>query len=258
MFFSKKNKEVKNNPSIEEKELDIVELPIEAVAAYWLSLKKVCGTKWKKAVSKEANYTSEPFIKYILDLILSSFSDDLIRKYAKFKMKTYLKEFQRNFVIISIGLLGISVKENPQQVLIRIMSKFPLPPTSDVKLFKEAQSLVANVDNGKKPFVEIYHGLHPEILIKNILFYSILSRRKGVDFSLRYCENVRSPFFKEGLRLIIDGFDAEFIKYRLNLQQREILYETEQKMNMSIEMAICLRNKVPYEDMFKVANSFLI
>ncbi len=34
------------------------------------------------------------------------------------------------------------------------------------------------------------------------------------------------------------------------------MYETEQKMNMSIEMAICLRNNVPYDDMFKVANSF--
>ncbi len=260
MFFSKKNKDLlkRQDSSFGGKDLDIVEIPLEAVAAYWLSLQKVSGKNWKKIVSNEASYTSEPFIKYILELILSSFNDDLIRRYAKFKMNTYLKEFQRKFVIMSIGILGISVKENPQQVIIRIMSKFPLPPTSDVKLFKEAQALVASVEEGRKPFVEIYHGLHPEILIKNLLFYSMLSRRKGVGFSVEYSKDVRSLFFKEGLRLILDGFDSEFIKYRLNLQQREILYETEQKMNMSIEMAICLRNKVSYEDMFKVANSFLI
>ncbi len=130
------------------------------------------GRNWKKAVLHEAAYTSEPFIKHVLDLIVSSFDDNSIRRYARFKMNTYLKEFQRKFVIISIGLLGISARENPQQILIRIMSKFPLPPTSDLKLFKDAQVLISSVEQGKSPFVEIYHGLHPEILIKksSILF----------------------------------------------------------------------------------------
>ncbi len=259
-FFKKKDLEEKKEIGFkfQEKDLDIVEIPIEAVAAYWLSLKKVSGKNWKKVISKEAEYTSEFFIKHLLDLILSSFDDTSVRRYASFKMDTLLKELKRKFIIISIGLLGISSKENPQQVIIRIMSKFPLPPTSDIKIFKNAQSLISSLEQGKRPFVQIYHGQHPEILITNLIFYSMLSRRKGVDFCIEYSEKVRSPFFKEGLSLIRDGFDTEFIKYRLNLQQEEILYEAKQKMMMSIEMAIGLRHDIPYEDMFKIANSFLI
>jgi hypothetical protein len=261
MFFSKKDHSFEMRVfdlKTQEKELDIVEVSNEAVAAFWLSLKKVGMKNWKKVVVKEVKYTPESFIRHVLELILSSFDDDGVRRYAKYKMRTVLRELQRKFIIISIGVLGISSKENPQHVLIRIMSKFPLPPTSDLKIYRNAQSLLKMLEEGKKPFVEIYHGQHPEILITNLLFYLMLSRRKGAAFCLEYGNNVRSHIFKEGLSLIIDGFDTEFIKYRLNLQQREIIYDTEQKMNMSIEMALALRNNVSYNDMFKVAKSFLI
>ncbi len=261
MVFTKKQikGDIKEkDDSFQGNELDIVEIPIEAVAAFWLSIKKIARKKWEKIAQEEEKYTSEPFIKHILGLILSGFDDNKVYRLAEYKMKTLLKEFQRRFIIISIGLLGISSKENPRQVLIRIMSKFPLPPTTDNKIYKNAQLLLKSLEQGENTFVDIYHRHHPEILITNLLFYSMLSRRKGVGFCLEKSKGVRSHIFRDGLSLIADGFETEFIKYRLNLQQREILYDTEQKMKMSIEMALAVRNRVSYEDMFKIANSFMI
>ncbi len=260
IFFGKKEdskkREIKEN--LGYKDLDIIEIPLEAVAAYWLSLKKVGGKNWKRIVEKEKSYTKEPFIKHILDLITSSFDEQKIRIYANYKKDTLLKEYNRKFVIISIGVLGIVNKENPQQILIRIMSKFPLPPASDIKIYKNAQSLIQQYEDKQDIFVDIYHGENSEILIKNLLFYVIVGRKYGIEKCLELSKNVRSNYFKEGLELINDGFDAEFIKYRLKLQQTEILYNTEQKMNMSIEMAIALKMNFSYDEMFKIAGSFFI
>lgn len=258
IFFSKKEFKGDLRPREMGKDLDIVEIPLEAVAAYWLSLKKVGQRNWKKIVEKEKEYTNEPFIKHVLDLILSSFDEDKIRRYANYKKETLLKEYNRRFVIISIGVLGMVTKENPQQVLIRIMSKFPLPPASEMKIYKNAQSLVTKYEEEGEIFVDIYHGEKPEILIRNLLFYVIIGRKIGIDKCIEISKNVRSHYFLEGLSLINDGFDAEFIKYRLKLQQNEILYNTEQKMNMSIEMSIALKENYSYDEMFKIAGSFLI
>ncbi len=246
---------------IDSRDLDIVEIPLEAVAAYWLSIKKVSGKGGRslnRAIKQEAEYTTEPFVKYLLEMLLSSFSDEEIRRYASFKIKTMLRELQRRFVLISIGVLGVAAKENPGQVLIRLMSKFPIPPASERKIFKGAQESLRLYEEGKSPTVDISHTQHPEILITNLIFYCMLARRRGARECSPLSEKANSPLFREGISLIVDGFDRDFIKYRLNLQQREVLSETEQKMNMSVEMALALRRGVSYEDMFKIASSFLI
>ncbi len=246
---------------IDSRELDIVEIPLEAVAAYWLSIKKVSGKGGRaitKAIKQEAGYTSEPFVKYLLEMLLSSFSDEEIRRYCQFKIRTLLRELQRRFILISIGILGVAAKENPGQVLIRLMSKFPIPPASERKIFKGAQEFLRLYEGGEIPSVDISHTQHPELLITNLIFYCMLARRKGASECQVLTEKVNSPLFREGISLIVDGFDRDFIKYRLNLQQREVLSDTEQKMNMSVEMALALRRGVSYEDMFRIAQSFLI
>jgi hypothetical protein len=240
------------------KDLDLLEIPIEGVAAYWLSLRKVL--KAKKAVKMlqdEADYTSEPYIKHLLELLLSSLDEVQLRKFAEVKQQTIVKDLQRKLVIISIGLLGIAANENPQQVLIRIISKFPISPVVERHIFQAAQELL-DAPAGSESVVDIDHRMHLEQLIRHLIFYCMLSRRKGREACSPYVSNIRSAYFTEGLSLILDGFAQDFVKHRLNLQKDEIIYETQRKMDMALEMCLGLKNNTDYEDMFKMANSYLL
>jgi len=240
------------------KDLDLLEIPIEGVAAYWLSLKKVVKSKKNaKMLQEEAENTTEPYIRHLLQLVSSSFNDSQIRRYAEIKKTTIIKDLQRKMILISIGILGISANENPQQVLVRIISKFPISPVIEKQIFQEAQSYVEKSEK-EKFNVDIDHRMHIETLISHLTFYCMYARRKGKEGCRSFIKNTRSLYFSDGMNLILDGFDQDFIKHRLNLQQDEILYETERKMDMSMDMSLGLKNNVSYEDLFKIANSYLL
>ncbi len=50
----------------EQKDFDILEMPAEGLAAYWLSIKKLIDVKRNKQVlEEEIRYTREPFIKFL-------------------------------------------------------------------------------------------------------------------------------------------------------------------------------------------------
>jgi len=240
------------------KDLDLLEIPVEGVAAYWLSLKKVLKSrKNARMLQQEAKNTTEPYIRHILELVSSSFHDDQIRRFGEIKKDTIIKDLKRKMILISIGLLGIADNENPQQVLVRIISKFPISPVAEKQIFQEAQNYLEKSDSGNF-YVDIDHRMRIETLISHLIFYCMYSRRKGKEACRGFIKNTRSLYFSEGMNLILDGFDQDFIKYRLNLQQEEILYETERKMDMSMDMSLGIKNNIPYEDLFKIANSYLL
>jgi flagellar motor component MotA len=234
-----------------------MEIPLEGVAAYWLSLKKVLKTKkLGKVVAEEAAYTSEPYIRHLLELMVSSFSETRIARLARIKQETISEDLQRKLIIISIGILGIAANENPQQVLVRIISKFPISPVVEKQTFARAQALLDRLSESRL-VVDIDHRMDIETLISHLVFYCMLSRRKGREACRPLLQDVRSMYFCDGMTLIIDGFETEFIKYRLNLQKDEILSETRRKMNLALEMCLSLRNEDSYEDMFTLARSFM-
>lgn len=239
-------------------DLDLLEIPFEGVAAYWLSLKKVLKSKKNaKLLQEEAEYTSEPYIHHLLELSLSSFTEEQIRKFAGIKRETLLKDLHRKLILISIGLLGIAESENPQQVLVRIISKFPISPIVERKIFQNAQNLLATAHR-QSAGIDVDHRMHIEKLITHLIYFCMLARRQGMPACEPFLKQVRSRYFKEGMHLILDGFDTDFVKHRLKLQQEEIIYETGRKMELALEMALALRNNLAYADMFKIANSFLL
>ncbi|MFP4212760.1 MAG: hypothetical protein ACLFRL_01495 [Desulfohalobiaceae bacterium] len=239
-------------------DLDLVEIPVEGVAAYWLSLKKVQKGKLNtRLIQKEAEYTSEPYIQYLLQLLLSQFTEDKLDKYAAIKKESLSRDLQRKLTLISIGLLGISAQENPQQVLVRIISKFSISPIEEKKIFQAAQDLLEAENRGQK-VADVDHRLQIDKLISHLIFYCMLSRRQGKQACQPFMGHIRSFYFREGLQLILDGFEQDFIKYRLNLQKNEILQETRRKMDLSREMCLGLKSNFSYDDLFKIANAFLI
>ncbi|NLY40212.1 MAG: hypothetical protein GX055_01135 [Desulfovibrionales bacterium] len=243
-------------------DFDILEMPLEGVAAYWLSVKKTLDSK-KNATTflpEEAQHTREPFIKFLLELTASSFPADRCERLATIRKLNVINELQRKYVLMAIGLLGIVSNENPQKVMIRFLSKFHIAPIFEKQVFEVAQMMIKNIDNtelNKAKFLNIDHKQTTEALIINLVFYCMLARRNGPQSLLEYQTFISSQYFKDGLVLICDGFDYDFVKFRLNLVKKEILADTDMKMDLSINMMHAIKSGVPFHDVYLVARTYL-
>ncbi|MGE4441859.1 MAG: hypothetical protein AB7D27_10285 [Desulfomicrobium sp.] len=244
------------------KEFDLMEMPLEGVAAFWLSVKKTMDSKNKgdEFLLEEAKHTREPHIRFLLELAASSFSPARCEELAQVRKKNILAELHRKYVLMAIGLLGIVSKENPQKVMIRFLSKFHIAPIFEKQVFEVAQVMLKNLDNAelnKTKFLNIDHKLKIEALIINLVFYCMLARRNGPEHLLEFQEFISSRYFKDGLALICDGFDYDFVKYRLNLVKKEILESLEMKMDLSMRMMSAIKSGTPFGDLYLIAKAFL-
>ena len=222
------------------KEFDLMEMPLEGVAAFWLSVKKTLDSRKKDDgfLLEEARHTREPHVRFLLELAASSFTPTRCEELAQIRKRNILGELQRKYVLMAIGLLGIVSKENPQKVMIRFLSKFHIAPIFEKQVFEVAQIMLKTLDNSelnKAKFLNIAHRLKIEALIINLIFYCMLA----------------------GLALICDGFDYDFVKFRLNLVKKEILEATEMKMDLSMHMMSAIKSGVPFGDLYLIAKAYL-
>jgi len=243
-------------------DFDLVEMPIEGVVAYWLSVKKILESKKNgKFLEQEIKNTSEPYIRYLLELLNTSLDPEQIAKFAAIKKNTLLKDLQRKLILMAISILGMSTNENPQKVLVRIISKFPISPIYEKQVFDAAQTIVNNLDRedlNKNKFFNVDHRLKIESLIINLIIYNMLARRNDRQELSNYLPYIRSFYFAEGLTLIMDGFDSDFIKHRLNSQKKEILELTETKMDLSADLCVGIKSNIAYADLHTIAKSYLL
>lgn len=243
------------------KEFDLLEMPLEGVAAFWLSVKKTLESQKKeRLLQEEAKHTREPHIRFLLELTDSSLPPMRCEELAIIRKKNILAELHRKYVLMAIGLLGIVSKENPQKVMIRFLSKFHIAPIFEKQVFEVAQVMLKNLDNedlNKAKFLNIDHKMKIESMIINLIFYCMLARRNGCDHLLGFQEYITSQYFKDGLTLICDGFDYDFVKYRLNLVKKEILEATEMKMDLSMHMMSAIKSDVPFAEMYLIAKAYL-
>ncbi|NCD25139.1 MAG: hypothetical protein EOL86_06065 [Deltaproteobacteria bacterium] len=249
-------------PGASATEFDILEMPLEGVAAFWLSVKKTMEAKKvsDNFLVEEARHTKEPYIRFLLELAASSLPPDRCEHLAHVRKNNILSELQRKYVLMAIGLLGIVSNENPQKVMIRFLSKFHIAPIFEKQVFDVAQVMLKNLDNAdlnKAKFLNIDHKLKIEALLITLIFYCMLARRGGPQALLKYEDYITSAYFKDGLHLICDGFDYDFVKYRLNLVKKEILTDTEMKMDLSMSMMSALKSQVPFSDLYLVAKAYL-
>ncbi|MFO7727796.1 MAG: hypothetical protein R6X11_05665 [Desulfonatronovibrio sp.] len=242
-------------------DFDLLEMPVEAVLAYWLSIKKVLETKGQPFLRQERQNTTEPYVSHLLGLLQSSLSSEKMERFGLIKKQAILRDFQRKFILMSISLLGMATNENPQKVLLRIISKFPISPIYEKQVFEAAAAVLKKMDEGslnRDKFFNIDHRMKMESLILNLIIYNMLSRRLGKRELGDFVENIRSFYFAEGISLIIDGFDYDFIKHRLILQKKEIMDLTESKMDMSLFMCSGIKSGLSYDDLQLVGSSYLL
>ncbi|WP_147820107.1 hypothetical protein [Salidesulfovibrio onnuriiensis] len=243
-----------------EQELDILEMPFEGLAAYWLSIKKILdGRKGKTIIKDEIAGTQESYIRHLLETVFSKMDLALVRRLAEVKRDTLLDDYRRKIDLMRLALFAVASRENPRVTLVRMDSKFAHAPMSEKKAFDMAQGLMDAVQEkgaDRATLLAVDHKMPFDRLVVKLLFYVMYARpdKHRLDGLLRY---TKSRYFTEGLSLAIDNFEPDFLAYHLEGIRDQTMAETLRKMDMSLEMAVGIRDKLPYDDIFKIARAYM-
>lgn len=242
-------------------ELDILEMPLEGLAAYWLSIKKIMDSRKGRAIiDEEIANTDEPCILHLLETVFSSLPTEMIRRLAAVKREILLEDYGRKIDLMRLAVFAIASGENPRITLVRMDSKFAVPLMREDKAFDMATAMFDAI----RPkgvdlsiLLSVDHKLKADRLLVKLLFFVMYARREGRQSLERFLPHMGSRFFAEGVSLAIDNFEADFLAYHLEGIRDRTLVETGRKMDMALEMALAIRDKLPYDDIFRIARTYM-
>lgn len=245
-----------------QKELDILEMPVEALAAYWLSIKKLLDAKKDFALlAVEAENTSEPFVRHLLESAMAGFEPGLALTLAKAKRGVLLAEFRRRMEMMRRALTGLAASENPRLTLLGLNALVGTAPFHEPRTFELATALmttVAQKDADLPTLLGVDHKLKDDRLVVKLLFYAISTRRSGKQSLNEFLPHLRAGFFAEGLSLCADGFEPEFVAKHLAGILSATLLSTRRKLDMATQMCLAIKAGLAYDDVFRVARAYMI
>lgn len=245
------------------RDLDILEMSLDGLAAYWLSLKKLWDAKKgaKKVIEDEAAHTHEPYISYLLNTAFGELPEHVVRKLARIKRETFIADWRRKIELMRIALYAVAAGENPRITLIRMDSRFHAPPMDERKAFDLAGGVFAAIKDTSADLptlLDVSHKHGHDSLVVKLLFYVIHSLREGKQSLAPFIQFIRSPYFAEGLSLAVDGFDADFLANHLDRVRNEALADARRKMRMSQDLVLGIRDKLAYADMLRMAQAYML
>lgn len=242
-------------------ELDILEMPLEGLAAYWLSIKKIVDAKKGRAIiDDEIAHTDEPFILHLLETVFSGLDVTRVRRLAEVKKDILLEDYGRKIDLMRQATYAIASNENPRITLVRMDSNFAAPLMTETKAFDMATAMFDAI----KPkgidlnaLLSVDHKLKSDRLLVKMLFFIMFARREGKQNLDRFIPHVGSRFFAEGISLAIDNFEPDFLAHHLKGIRDKTVIETGRKMDMALEMALAIRDKLAYDDVFRIARTYM-
>jgi hypothetical protein len=244
------------------KEMDILEMPVEALAAYWLSIKKLLDAKKDLALlAIEAESTSEPFVRHLLDTAQAGFAPELALTLAKAKRGVLLTEFRRRMEMMRRALTGLAASENPRLTLLGLNALVNTSPFHEPRTFELATALmttVAQKDADLPTLLGVDHKIKDDRLVVKLLFYAISTRRSGKQALNDFLPHLRAGFFAEGLSLCADGFEPEFVSKHLASIRDAALLATRRKMDMATQLCLAIKAGLSYDDVFRVARAYML
>lgn len=242
------------------KNFDLLEMPIEAVAAYWLALRTLLGgSRNMKPLAEESGHVLEPFTKSLLDLICAELSEEYIIRLMAAKQRLVLGDFRRRLDLMALALTDMTDKENPHRTLAKMLALFTDAPAEPAKIIKYSQSLFHkkfDADNGVRLY-NVSHRMHYDILMGTLLFYVFLARKNDRMAAQPYLQYIQSRYFSDGLALIIDGFDPPFLRNWLETHRDTLLEGARRKMELSLEAALAVKNRLDFDEVKLIAAVFL-
>lgn len=242
-------------------ELDILEMPFEGLAAYWLSIKKIMDAKKGRAIlDEEIAHTDEPYILHLLETVFSTLSRNMIRRLAAVKRASQLEDYERKIDLMRLAVYAISSGENPRITLVRMDSKFAVPLMSEDKAVDMATAMFDAIKPkgiNLNTLLSVDHKIMADRLLVKLLFFVMYARREGKQNLERFIPHLGSRFFSEGVALAIDNFEADFLAHHLEEIRDRTIVETGRKMDMALEMALAIRDKLSYDDIFRIARAYM-
>ncbi len=261
VFFSIAPSSPKRTAMQKPQELDILEMPVEGLAAYWLSIKKIMDArKGRDILDEEIAATSEPYILHLLETVFSALDIPLVRRLAQAKRDILMDDYRTKIDLMRLAIYAIASGENPRITLVRMDSKFAHPLMTEDRAFDMATAMF----DALKPrgvdlniLLSVDHKLKADRLLVKLLFFVMYARREGRRNLERFIPYLGSRFFSEGISLAIDNFEADFLANHLESIRDRVMTETGRKMDMALEMALAIRNKTAYDDIFRIARTYL-
>ena len=242
-------------------EFDILEMPFEGLCAYWLSMKKILDTRKGRAIiDEEIAHTDEPYILYLLETAFSSLSPGAVRRLVGVKRDIRLDEYERKIELMRLAVFAIASGENPRVTLVRMDSKFASPVMSETKAFEMATAMFDAIKpkgTDLDTLLSVHHKLQADRLLVKLLFFVMYARRESKQALERFMPHLGSHFFSEGVSLAIDSFEADFLAHHMEGIRDRTIIETRRKMDMALEMALAIREKLPYDDVFRIGRAFM-
>jgi len=242
-------------------ELDILDMPYEGLAAYWLSLKKLLDEKQDaQFLLDEAAYTSEPYVKHLLESAFSALDEERLVRLALARQDVLLERYRRSLACMRAAVQAIANAESPRSTLIRMLAHFPVPPIPEHKAAELAQILVKSLalpDADKPVLLGVDSRTKADRLLVKLLAYVIISRKEGREGCRGLLPYARAHVLAEGLSLAADGFDAAFVTGHMDTLAQATLDDTRRKMDMSLEMCRAIRAGLDYETLYLMARTYM-
>lgn len=235
-------------------------MPIDGVAAYWLALRKLLGnSRATKTLETEAGFVAEPFVRHLLDMLMAQISPARARQFGETCGASEIDRLDRQFDLMRLAVMDIATGENPLRTLARLTARFPAPIADPEQMLETAQGRVAGALNGTLP-VEAYtvdHFMRDEALSATLLFYATLCRRHGKAACRPFLPQPNSVFFTDALSLVVDGFDAPFIRKWMKRFKSTLITDMQRKIALSIDMCAAIQERASFEEMRFLVRSYI-
>lgn len=235
-------------------------MPIGGIAAYWLSLRKLLGnSRNMRALEAEARFIAEPFVRHLLDMLMSRISPARCRQLAETCGRSEIGRLDRQFDLMRVAIMDMATGENPLRTLVRLTARFPAPITDPEAMLEAAQAHLENALNGSlsPELCRIDHNMSDETLATTLLFYATLCRRHGKAACRPFLPQEGSVFFTDALSLVVDGFDAPFIRKWMKRFKTTVLDDMQRKISLSIDMCLAVQERVPFEEIRFLVRSYV-
>ena len=235
-------------------------MPMDGIAAYWLSLRKLLGTSRNmKTLETEARFVNEPFVKHLLDMLMSQVPPARCRELGEICGQGEIDRLDKQFDLMRIAIMDIATGENPLRTLARITARFSVPLSDPEGMLETAQTRVAEALNSALPeeSYHIDHLMRDEDLATTLLFYATVCRRHGKAACRPFLPQEGSVFFTDALSLVLDGFDNPFIRKWMKRFKASLIADMERKISLSIDLCAAIHERTPFEEMRFLVRSYI-
>lgn len=242
-------------------ELNLVEIPLEGLAAYWLSLKKLLDERLdKSALQTEADYTRERFVRFLLEGVLSGLTVERFERLAAIKKRAMLTDMRRKFAAMRMAIKAVAEGDSPRMTLIRMLAAFPVPPIAEERaseLSKALQQALREKPDDAVRLVGLDMQTKPDRMLVKLLFLLTVARRDGKAALRPHLPSLRVPLLAEGLSLTLDGLDVDTVRGVSANLAASMLTDGMQKLDLCVDMALGLKAGMPYEELYLTAMSYI-